>query len=795
MELQRWQTIRTVVAEALELPTSEHELFVENRCAGDAELGREVRALLAVETDIVLRPVRIRQAPELKVGENLDGYTILEKCGEGGMGVVYRATDGKLEVALKVLTHPRSAHELDMYAILNHPNIASLYGHGTTSWGSYLVLEYVDGVDIVSYCVKNELSLDDRLSLFLDVCSAVTAAHTKLIAHRDIKPSNILISSDGTVKLLDFGIARPLGIDAEKTRTGERAFTLSCASPEQISGELTDVRTDIYSLGVLLCLLLTEKLPYRYGAVAELSASILRGELELPSSLVERDGPISRGDLRGDIDAIIHKCLRTASSARYAVVGEIAADVDAFLEGKPVEARGGHLLYRVGKFIRRHAPAVGTLVVLASIVAVALVALVDQRQVALLERDRAEQREALSEELIGFLVNLIEEPNPLTGPNRGRTALELLEIGIERVDRDIKDPVTRASLHKTLADSLRGMELYEEAHAQTRRALRSTLQAYGPGHREVAVVLVGLARTEIRLKDNMSARRHLVTALGLIEEYEPGGNLHGNAVANLGVLAYYNGDYAEAEDFYKRAIEIYRLHFGDLHDMLVTTENNLGTLYSDMGRIEEAASIASSVLAKRRDIYDPTHPLIASAESRLGSTLCKLQRYDEAVNHLSRSLEIRVERVGDESRGSVASMVNLASCLIRAERLQQADEILSRASTVVDALPAVQVDYLPKILKYQGDVLRLSGLPDEAQLPYRESIALNRSHYGDDHPRLIGPLRGLVESLVAEEEYGSALEVAQEALRICRLRLPARADRVAELEEQVAELQMIVGDL
>jgi tRNA A-37 threonylcarbamoyl transferase component Bud32/tetratricopeptide (TPR) repeat protein len=393
---------RELFDRATELPPPEREAFVEGACGGDEELREEVDLLLSELTGVsVVEGVRraaldiagSESAPTVGPGRRIGPWGIVRPLGRGGMGTVYLAhrADGAFDrnVALKLVSSgldsaaflERFRRERQILASLVHPNIAALLDGGTTDDGiPYLVMEFVDGRRIDDYCREEEVLLPDRLRLFLAVCAAVQHSHRNLVVHRDLKPSNILVTRDGVPKLLDFGLARLLGpeSDAERTATEFRALTPAFASPEQVRGEPVTTATDVYSLGALLYVLLTDRPPHSVVEGGDISAvlnAVLTKEPERPSAAA----PGAR--IPRDLEAVVLKALRKEPETRYGSVDRLARDVERFLEGRPVEAQRGSAAYRARKFARRHWVGLAASVfVLASLLAGLLVANEERRK-------------------------------------------------------------------------------------------------------------------------------------------------------------------------------------------------------------------------------------------------------------------------------------------------------------------------------------------------------------------------------------------------------------------------------
>ncbi len=403
MNSQKWQNIKAIFGEAVKMAANgERERFLELQSAtAEDEIIAEVRRLLAADgKDDIFHPIAEVASlwcdddavvPDL-AGTKIGGYLVRREIGRGGMGVVYEAVregeDFSQTIALKLpksgmdsdVLVRRFRHERQILASLEHPNIARMLDGGRTAEGTlYLAMEYVEGAPLDEFCAAKDLSVNERLRLFLQVCRVVSFAHSRLVVHRDLKPSNILVAADGTVKLLDFGIAKILSSEDDlpnQTLTQFGMMTPRYASPEQISGAFVSTATDVYSLGLILFELLTGAPAYEVTSSRpdEIAKIICEVEPVRPSSVslgssqnrknvtAENGGQRTKGkrhttnrrSLRGDLDTIILKALRKDPARRYASVEQFAADIERHLEGLPVIARPDTFAYRFSKFIARN---------------------------------------------------------------------------------------------------------------------------------------------------------------------------------------------------------------------------------------------------------------------------------------------------------------------------------------------------------------------------------------------------------------------------------------------------------
>jgi len=419
---ERWQQVKSIFEAAIALNQDDRARFLSENCREDTQLLSLVERLIAAderaEAFLENSPINSLRSSDSQqwVGKRVGHYRILEELGRGGMGAVYlarREDEFEKVVALKIIRRGmdtddmlrRFRNERQILAQLDHPNIARLLDGGTTDDGlPYFVMEHVDGLAIDDYCDKHQLGITDRLRLFRQVCAAVSYAHQHLAIHRDLKPSNILVTDDGTPKLLDFGIAKLLapGVTTSDTVTGMQLMTPEYASPEQARGESSiTTASDIYSLGVVLYELLTGESPYDFPSrrVDEVARVICETDPQRPSRISGESQRKQKGhsafgnrQLRGDIDNILLMALRKDPARRYSSVEQFSEDIRRHLEGLPVLARPDTPWYRTSKFISRHrAASVGAALVAVSLI-VGLAATIYQARVANRERERAERR-------------------------------------------------------------------------------------------------------------------------------------------------------------------------------------------------------------------------------------------------------------------------------------------------------------------------------------------------------------------------------------------------------------------
>ena len=469
-----WSAVKEILSGALGCPPAERSTFLDNACQGDPDLRRRVEALVEaagkswglLEVPAAASSSLLSSDRAPASGDRIGAYEIQREIGHGGMGIVYlaRRADAEFQrsVAIKIARaglsgdfERRFRAERQIVANLDHPHIARLLDGGATPDGRpYLVMEYVEGQPLTQWCDAQALGTRERLEIFLDVCAAVQYAHQHLVVHRDLKPGNILVTREGGVKLLDFGIAKLIDPDvsdgaAERTGTLMRLLTPDYASPEQVRGAPISTASDVYALGVVLFELLAGKKPYELAGASppEMLWIVCEREPPKPSAAAKPD---RSGELEGDLDTIVLTALRKEPGRRFASAAALAQDIRRHLSGLPVEARVDSLGYRAGKFVRRHRAAVAAAAFIA-------LALAGGLAVAMLEARRARAAEARAErrfndvrQLANSVVfELHDQIRDLPGSTPARQVL--VRRATEYLDRLAKEKGDDRSLIRELA--------------------------------------------------------------------------------------------------------------------------------------------------------------------------------------------------------------------------------------------------------------------------------------------------------------------------------------------------------
>lgn len=506
-------TVEDLFAELIELAPAERDAVLRLHPEASPTVRREVLELIAdCETaERQLLPAAGRLAPEggLRVGDTVGDYELETRIGAGGMGEVWLAKrsagDFEHRVALKVVDASpgltaRFLQERRILAGLQHPNIAQLLDGGLTAGGQpYMALEYVAGEAITSYCERQALGTEARLRLFLKVCSAVDYAHRNLVVHRDLKPANILVDGDGEVKLLDFGIAKWMKQDHSLTIAGRSPFTPDYASPEQIRGEAITTATDIYSLGAILYELLRGRGPHELAQYTP---------HELTEVICHRPAPAL--GLGNDLDAVAAQALHKEPERRYRSVAALAADVESFLEHRPVHARGDSLWYRGGKFVRRHAVATVAAVLAVASLGVGL-------GVATWQARRAERRFGEVRKLARtVLFDFDEKIRTLPGATPARALLS--RTAVEYLDQLAKDATGDDLLRKELAAAYEKVADVQGEPGRPNLGQRKNAAANYEKAEKMTADPLAQARLKLKRHAILGTRALLEVALGAAEQ-------------------------------------------------------------------------------------------------------------------------------------------------------------------------------------------------------------------------------------------------------------------------------------
>ena len=753
MDAARWDRLQSLFHAAADLPPEQQRAFLVARCSDDPSLVEEALSLLAADAQgdsLLDRGVasvahQVFRAPSYTPDSDRFGpYRLTRLLGEGGMGVVYLAERDDLGTvaAVKIMRdawlspsrRERFAAEQRTLAQLNHPLIARLFDADTLADGTpWFVMEYIEGVPLTTYCTTNSASLTRRLELFRSVCEAVQHAHQHLIIHRDLKPSNILVTNDGGVKLLDFGIAKQLdSLDAarDQTRTGHRVMTPAYAAPEQLRGGRVGIHTDVYSLGVVLYELLSGRLPFDPGTKTadELAAAIDERAPDGPSVVVRQSGLWPGGEAPrpstsewGDLDVLCLTAMHHDPKRRYATVDLLIRDIDHFLGREPLAARPDTAGYRLGKFVRRNREAVAASAIALTLV-VGLVAFYTARLAR--ARNDAVTEAVRARRIQEFTLGLFEGGDRAAGPSDSLRAVSLVDRGVRDARSLDGEPIVQADLYLTLGGIYRKLGKFARADSLISLGLERKRALYGPRNPEVASALVALGLLRVDQAQFPEAERLVREALDVTTRTRPPDhpdvakvnaalgrvlqergaydaaipvlnevvriNEATNARpadvgASLSALAdahFYAGHYAISDSLNTRVLAIYRATYGEKHPMVAEIIGNLGASQFDRGNYTDAERLDRQALAIDQAYYGADHFKTAADLTSLGRALTFEDRYDEATVVLTQALSIR-ERVFGPVHPMVASTLNeLGNIAYQHEQFVDAERYFGRMLSI-----------------------------------------------------------------------------------------------------------------
>ncbi len=804
---RRWLELGPLFDAAWDLDAEARARFIED--VGDVELRTGLARLLAEAADASpldagsgrFAAALVDAEPGIE-GSRLGSWRVGALIGSGGMASVFSAErdDGAFaqKVAIKILrygVHDRSererfVRERRILARLDHPHIARLLDGGFTEAGvPWFALEYVDGDPVTVWCDRQKLGLDARLRLFIGVCGAVAYAHRNLIVHRDLKPGNILIREDGTLKLLDFGIAKLLD-DESAGHTVVRMLTPAYAAPEQYGDALVTTAADVYALGVLLHELLVGVRPrWRDDATLIPASSFVTGPTAEAAAGARNSDPRSlRRRVGGELQLILAKALQPDPALRYAGADELARDLEHHLAGLPISARADSRRYRFSRFVRRHrlgiALAAGFLVV----ILVGIGATLWQARTAQQEAVRANATR-------DFVLALFEGVTPDESKGRDVSARELLDRGAARLGQTLAErPALEAQLAGSLAAAYRQLGAFEQADVLVERALqragkdasrapalaeRGRLRAAQGRLEEAeadvrAAIAAGppqRAERELLLARILSERGQLVEARELVErvldearERQP--EIEMQALTELGGIRFHAGELGEAAAALTEAVALRGERNGEEHTATATAVHDLGVVVLQQGDAAAATELFGRALATRRKLLGAEHPDVADSEFNLGTALRQRGDLAGAAAHIEHATAMQ-ERLLGEAHPAIANGYNSLALVAYAE----------------------------------GDFARaIEG--------FRKAIDSARLSYGDRHPTLttmFNNLAGLERSVgrldAAERDARSALASASllgpahYLVGVARLGLGTTLIERDSLDEGLAELRQAHAEL
>ncbi|HUG40219.1 MAG TPA: tetratricopeptide repeat-containing serine/threonine-protein kinase [Longimicrobiales bacterium] len=852
MSASSWFRLQSLFDAAIALAPPERESYLTSECGDDTDLRAQVDALIAASTEggdwlaSIVGHARRELPTAVAEGQRVGPWELVREIGHGGMGAVFlaRRADGafEAEAAVKLIGGIRTAEHLARFraerqilAGLQHSNIARLLDGGSTPDDvPWVAMELVDGVPLDRYCDDQDLSVEARIGLFLDVCAAVAYAHRHLVVHRDIKPGNILVTADGVPKLLDFGIAKLLDDEASEplvTRTGLRLLTPAYASPEQLRGERITIAADVYSLGVLLYRLLAGTLPYDVAGLSLLEVERRVCGTEPPRASAAARDPRTRRRLRGDLDAILGTALRTEPDRRYESVEAFAGDLRRHLDGRPVRAGGDAWSYRAGKFVQRHGVGVAIAAGIVLLVVGFTGALGVQNQRLATQRDAATIARASAEQVSAFLTDIFTRPDPARAQGQTVTARDLLDAGALRIEGELAgQPDLQAGLMRLMGDTYHSLGLQDQARPLLERALAQHRDLHGDRHPEVATTQLALASLLQTLgeydaarplfQEALDTRRQLLGPdhpdvgeaageLGYLLEttsdlegaealfrealsidrgaFPPDHPRVGNALLKLGRFLRQNGDMEEAEAMLREALAILRAAHGEDHPDVGDAARNLAALLRDTGEHAESNSLYQQVIAARRRAFGPMHPEVGVALNSYAILLDRMGEHERAIETLREFLAIAEHNYGTEHPDIPAGLHNVAWNLAALGRYDEARAEFRRVIALQDRLLAPDHAHRAHPRMGIADAYMSEGRFAEAEPWLREALELRRS-LPPTHRYLAQTFGDLGACLTELGRWDEAADALLEARAILVATYPPDDNRHVRIRERLDDL-------
>lgn len=800
LENEKWQKAKEIFQTAMNLPSAERQAFIEN-ATNDDRIKAEVKTLLEAheeagdfinESAFSVADFVDKSPKKSLVGKEIGAYKILKEIGHGGMGAVYLAeradTEFTKQVAVKLIKRgldsdeiiKRFRNERQILANLEHPNIARLLDGGTTEDGSpFLVMEFIEGEPLTRFCDEKDLTLNERLELFIQICSAVQYAHRNLIVHRDLKPSNILVAEDGTPKLLDFGIAKlttPIPDQTNgQTATNFNVMTPEYASPEQVRGETVTTATDVYSLGIVLYEILTGNRPFSFEnkSLESILHTICESEPQKPSSVFSTKSKVQSPKskyknpqsairnpqlLKGDLDNIVLMAMRKEPERRYSSVEQFAEDIRRYLDGLPIIAREDSFSYRAGKFVSRNKVGVAAV----SGVAVSLIAGIftttRQAKIAQKQRDKATK-------INKFLQKMLSSADP-RAVGKDAKVVEVLQIAADSIEKDFAtSPEIVADLQTTIGLTFLSIGQIDSAEPHLTQALKIRKRLFGLENSETAVSLNNFGKLQQAKGDLKQAEKLFRQSLMILQSVPKSDSLEITSVlGNLGYLLMLEAEYEESKFVLHEKLEIVRRNSGENNSEIAQTLSNLANVYSVSGDKKTAEKMHRKALHLTQKVYGKEHPDTATAMLHLAITIMD-SKPDEAEYLIKQTLTSRRKFFGNGHTETAWAIYYFGDIFLRkgiyAKAAECANEILSwRGNSIPETHSAINSTLLMLGRCYLG-----LKRPTEAKSLLQECMELRKKTLPPDH-WLIATAEGyLGECLLQLNKFDEASKLFQKSYK------------------------------
>ncbi|WP_083343778.1 serine/threonine-protein kinase [Terriglobus roseus] len=788
MEQSAWIRAQEIFHLVADLPLDRQSVTLKQHCGDDDVLLTQVQAMLvedrnqeeSLEHDLVAFAQSFvegeRERSPFQQMEQIGPYRLVRLLGEGGMGFVYlaeRVDIGGL-VAIKFLRDAwvsperrrRFAREQKTLAQLKHPAIAQIYDANALQDGTpWFVMEYVDGIPLTKYWEDRKGTVQECLELFRTVCEVVLYAHRRAIIHRDIKPSNVLVTSGGTVKLLDFGIAKQLAEDplsAEVTLTVLHPMTPQYAAPEQQTGAEVGVFTDVYALGLLLYEMLAGELPFDKDDFARESPR----RLPIEQTTKRLSGLLNRGEW-ADLNVLCLTAIRFEPEFRYASAEAMIRDVDAFLQKRPLAARAVNSIYRIRKFAARRRVEI----VYAAIAILVFIALSSYFAIHLRQaRDAAIAEAARTERIQQFTSNLFRGNESSVGPAEDLRVKPLLDRGREEASSLNSDPDMQADMKETLGEIYR--KLGDQGHAE--ELLTASLAWRESRAKDLPrkyvqnlIELAGLRTDEAKLDDAERLARKAVDVSRSIpvRPEDKARPIAANALMVLGTVLEAKGSYPEAAKALTDALRLRQQSTAADADTALNMRE-LANVHFYQGHYTEADALNQQVLEMHRAFYGMKHPEVAEDLNNLGAVQLELGNLKQAEANYQQCVAIAEAWYGLENPKVAEDLTSLARVLIREKRYQDAKLPLNRALMIQERTHGHDHPAVASALNELATMELQEETYVAAERHFSEALGIWRVIYGESHQFIGVGLSNLGSVYMSEKDYPKAEAMYRQALQV-----------------------------
>ncbi len=794
---------------AVKLLQSLRPEYIREHCGTDQALLRNCYSLLEKDCSdesffgdlLAQEPTKQEDECNL-IGETFGIYQLNKKLGSGGMADVYSATrtDGvhSNPVALKLVRGwgdpkelvARFKRERKILSSLKHPNITYFLDGGLSEKGRpYYVMEYVEGEHFDQYCQRKNLPIHESLKLFIEVCEAVASAHQQLVIHRDLKPSNILVTEQGQVKLVDFGIAKIMDDEGLETSLSVLGIpmTLRYGSPEQVKRDTLTTASDQYSLGVLLFELLTGQSPYDLKR-GDLLKAVCETQPKRPSQ------SNSQRRISRDLDAITLKALQKAPERRYSSVQQFAEDIQRYLTKRPVIAHEISVLYLATRFVQRNLMMVIVVLTLLSVGFGQQIRVMNERDVAERERELATKKGETSRQVQKFMVDLFEISDP--GDSRGNsiTAREILDRGVIKIKENLKEqPEEKSTLLHTMGAVYLNLGLYETSEILLKQSLllrQNILPAGGIEEAESLNEYGKLKQMQGRYQEAITLHQQ---ALAIYTNLPGEHDQHvAETYNNLGVVHQVKGEYEQAIEYYKKSSLINRKVLGKNHFRVGITFNNLGVVYRIKGEYDQAIEYYERALPILKKTKDENHPTVGSAYVNLGTVYFSKGDNDRAIEYIEQGLAIELNAFGENHPNVALTYGNLGTAYAAKGEYERAityfeKELLIDINKLGKDHPSVANNYID-----QGIVYQMKKEYERAIEYSEKATSILSSTVESNHPLYSEAYANLGDAYTALTKYSRALGYYKKAIAINIENLGANHPDTRKVVSSLVKLQELM---